>query len=150
MDPSNSLADGSIHVSLLLFALEDSSSGLYLYYFLGEAKSSTLVSRGAAMQGEQYSPLFTPPPSAHRAPPGCYFHYWHSIHRPCIFEPPCARPLSPYELHFFSLGAFYSFDYFFALPSYHRHRLLLSFIYRKEMNGLYYVPEVLSIMECKL
>lgn len=60
------------------------------------------------------APSFLHPLRRIRAPLGCYFHYWHSIHRACIFEPPCARPPSPYELHFFfSLEAFYSFDYFF-------------------------------------
>ena len=68
------------------------------------------------------APSFLHPLRRIRAPPGRCFHYWHSIHRTCIFEPPCARPRSPYELHFFfSLEVFYSFhDFFFCnafLPS---------------------------------
>jgi len=138
-------ADGSIRVPLLLPTLEDSSYGLYVYYFLGEAKSSSVVSRGAAMQGEQYSPPFPPPPSAHKSTPRVLLpllvlyswclHLWTALRQTTI-------PLRNALLFF---RVFLFFWWLFL----HCHRLLLSFIYRKEMNALYYVPQVLSIMECK-
>ena len=126
-------AGESIHIPLLICSPEDSSSGLYSYYFLGDAKSSVLVSRGAAMQGEQCSSLFSPPPSAHKSPPGAllpllalhssYLHLWTALRQTAI-------PLRTALLLFFR--SFLFFSRFFCnafLPS-----LQSSVIYISERN----------------